>query len=312
MALFSSASLVCGLAPAARALPPPAPPTPLPRSAPTDSPTPAFSGPVLPYGSPIFFVLDDKINSGSTAPGTVIHMHLRSALVVGGVVLAPAEAPATLTVVTTAKAQTGDVDGAIQIHLDPLALPGRTQLLPIRAFHEYLTIEMTSGQLATRDTTDTIADVFVPYHSLYHALRKGRQMVLPVGSVLRAETDATIDASHPNALVISTPPPFVSTFDPPHADLTAAPFYTPAPMRPRPLPHGKPTLPPKIASPSPAPDTPASTASGVPAATASGVPAAAASGVPASGVPASAASGVPAATAATPRAASATPSPSAT
>jgi hypothetical protein len=124
-------------------------------------------------------------------------------------------------------------------------------------------------------------------------------MVLPVGSVLRAETDATIDASHPNALVISTPPPFVSTFDPPHADLTAAPFYTPAPMRPRPLPHGKPTLPPKIASPSPAPDTPASTASGVPAATASGVPAAAASGVPASA-------------AATPKAASATPSPSAT
>jgi hypothetical protein len=241
----------------------------------------------MPYGSPIFFVLDDKINSGSTAPGTVIHMHLRSALVVGGVVLAPANAPATLTVVTTAKAQTGDVDGAIQIHLDPLALPGRTQLLPVRAFHEYLTIEMTSGQLATRDTTDTIADVFVPYHSIYHALRKGRQMVLPAGSVLRAETDATIDASHPNALVISTPPPFVSTFDPPHADLTAAPFYTPAPMRPRPLPHGKPTLPPKVASPSPAPDVSAAPASGISS------PAAPASGVPASAAPAATTSAPP-------------------
>jgi hypothetical protein len=207
---------------------------------------------VLPYGSPLYFVLDEKVNSGSTAPGTSIRMHLRDPLVVGGVTLAPAGAPASFTVVETAAAQTGDVDGAIQIHLDPLALPGRDRTLPVRAYHEYLTIEMTAGQLATRGTTDTIADVFVPYHALYHALRKGHQMVLPVGSVLRAETDATIDASQPSAIVIGTPPPFISTFDPPHADLTAAPFYTPAPARPHPLPRGKPTLPPRP-SPSPSP-----------------------------------------------------------
>ncbi len=270
---FVTAGLVCGLAPSARALPPPAPPTPLPRSAPSETPSPAPAGAVLPYGSALYFVLDDKINSGTTAPGTVVHMHLESPLVVGHVTLAPAGAPATFTVVTTAKAQTGDVDGAIQIHLDPFALPGRPEPLPIRAFHEYLTIEMTAGQEATRETSDTIADVFVPYHVIYHALRKGRQMVLPAGSVLRAETDATIDATHPSALVIATPPPFVSTFDAPHADLTAAPFYTPAPQRPHPLPHGKPTLPPR---PSPSP-SPAASASGAPAAAGSPLPAASAS-----------------------------------
>lgn len=79
-------------------------------------------------------------------------------------------------------------------------------------------------------------------------------MVLPAGSILRAETAATIDASDPRAIVLSTPPPFSSTYDVPHADLTAPPFYTPAPMRPHPLPRGKPTLPPKPPpSPSAAP-----------------------------------------------------------
>jgi hypothetical protein len=239
---------------------------------------------VLPYGSPIEFVLDDKINSGTTAPGTVGHMHLRTPLVVGRVTLAPAGAPATFTVITTAKAQTGDVDGAIEIHLDPLELPGRQTLLPIRAYHEYLTVEMTAGQLATRDTTDEIADVFVPYHAIYHALRKGRQMVLPVGSVLRAETDATIDATHPNALVIATPPPFVSTFDPPHADITAAPFYTPAPARPHPLPRGKPTLPP-TPPPTPSPDASPEAASPAASAPAVAVPAVTDSPVPGSPAP---------------------------
>jgi len=207
---------------------------------------------VLPYGSPIFFVLDDKVNSGTTAPGTVVHMHLRAPLVLDGTTLAPAGAPATFTVVNTSKAQTGDVDGAIQIHLDPFAIEDGKLTLPIRAYHEYLTVEMTAGQLSTRGATDEIADVFVPYHSIYHALRKGRQMVLPQGSVLRAETDATLNATDPKAPTISTPPPFVSTFDAPHADLTPAPFYTPNPIRPHPLPKGKATLPPRPPSPSPA------------------------------------------------------------
>jgi hypothetical protein len=218
-------------------------------------------------------------------------MHLRDPLVLQGTTIALAGTPATFTVVNVSKAESGDVNGAIQIHLDPLTLAGGLTL-PIRAFHEYLTMEMTGGQIATRSTTDTVEDVFIPYAPLYQLLRKGHQMVLPVGSVLRAETDATLDATHPKSLVISTPPPFVSNFDPPHADLTAAPFYTPAPMRPHPLPHGRPTLPPK---PSPSPEATA------PAATAS------AAAVPAGSPAASAPIAVPAASSL----ASAAPSPSA-
>ncbi len=253
---IASTLLATSFATAARALPVPTPPPPLPRSA-TATPSAPPLGPVLPYGSPIFFVLDDKVNSGTTAPGTVVHMHLRAPLVLDGTTLAPAGAPATFTVVNTSKAQTGDVDGAIQIHLDPFAIEDGKLTLPIRAYHEYLTVEMTAGQLSTRGATDEIADVFVPYHSIYHALRKGRQMVLPQGSVLRAETDATLNATDPKAPTISTPPPFVSTFDAPHADLTPAPFYTPNPIRPHPLPKGKATLPPRPPSPSPAASSPA-------------------------------------------------------
>ncbi len=250
-AIGLQAAFLLGVTPAARALPPPAPPKGPPSAA---SPTPAPPGTTLPYGSIIFFVLDDAVNSGTTEPGTTVHMHLKSPIVVNGVTVAAAGAPATFAVITTLKANTGDEDGAIEIHLDPLKLPGRDMVLPVRALHEYLTRELTAGQEATRSTTDTIGDILIPYHVLYHALRPGHQMVLPAGSILRAETAATIDASDPRAIVLSTPPPFSSTYDVPHADLTAPPFYTPAPMRPHPLPRGKPTLPPKPPpSPSAAP-----------------------------------------------------------
>jgi hypothetical protein len=233
------ASFLC-VASMARALPPPAPP----RSAPSSSPTPTLPGTTLPFGSTLSFVLDDKIDSGSTAPGTKIRMHLKAPLVVNGVEVAAAGSPETMVVLAARKAQSGDIDGAVQIHLDPLPLPGRGLDLPIRAFHEYLTIELTAGQESTRSTTDSIADVFIPGHILYHAFRPGRQLVLPAGSVLRAQTAATVDASNTHAVVLSTPPPFTSSYDTPHADLTPAPIYTPAPDRPRPLPKGKPTLPP--------------------------------------------------------------------
>ena len=232
----------------ALALPPPEPP----RARPSASPAPVVAGAVLPYGSPLEFVLENKIDSRTTAPGTVVHLRLRSTLAVNGVTIAPAGTPGTMTVLSTRKAASGDEDGAIAIHLDPLAIPGRATPLPVRANHEFLTVERSGGELATRDTTDTVGDIFIPFHVLYHVFRSGRQMVLPEGAVLRAQTAATIDASDPHAVVFSTPPPFASTYDVPHADLTAAPLYTPAPNRPRPLPKGKPTLPP---TPGPSPST---------------------------------------------------------
>jgi hypothetical protein len=285
-AIGLQAAFLLGVTPAARALPPPAPPKGPPAAT---SPTPAPPGTTLPYGSIIFFVLDDGVNSGTTEPGTTIHMHLKSPLVVNGVTVAPAGTPATFAVITTLKANTGDEDGAIEIHLDPLKLPGRDMVLPVRALHEYLTRELTAGQEATRSTTDTIGDILIPYHVLYHALRPGHQMVLPAGSILRAETAATIDVSDGHTIVLSTPPPFASTYDVPHADLTAPPFYTPAPLRPRPLPHGKPTLPPK---PSPSPSTaaaPAPGSTGAGATPTSGATAGAGTPAPATPAPAAAA-----------------------
>ena len=247
------------LSPPAGALPPPLEPRSKTSAEPSAEPT---DGAVLPYGSPLFFVLDDKISSASTKPGTVIHMHLKSALVVNGVTLAPSGAPETLQIITARPAHTGDEDGAVDVHFDPFPLPGRQQPLPVRALHEYLTMERTAGNLATRDTTDTIGDIFIPGHELYHMFRPGQQLVLPPGAVLRAFTAATIDASNTHSVVLTTPPPFESTFDTPHSDLTAAPMYTPAPMRPRPLPRGKPTLPP---TPVPTPEPTAAAASSAPA-----------------------------------------------
>jgi hypothetical protein len=232
--------LLCALTPAAQALPPPAPPI----GGPTASPTAAPVGATLPYGSTILFVLEDKIDSRSTRPGTTIRMHLKGPLVVNGATLAPAGTPATLVVVNTHGAASGDEDGSVQLHLDPLVLPGLGVTIPMRAYHEYLTMERTAGQLATRDTTDTIGDIFIPWHVLYHAFRPGQQYVLQPGTDMKGQTAVTIDASNPHAIVLTTPPPFESTYDPPHSDITAQPLFTPAPERPRPLPHGKPTLPP--------------------------------------------------------------------
>ncbi len=246
---------------AAFAIPPPA--APRGRLLPSPSPTPAIGAATLPFGSPIYFVLDDRISSSSTAPGTTIRMHLQSPLVVNGVALAPAGAPGTLEVVSTRKPASGDVPGAVQIHLDPLELPGRSHPLPLRAVHEYLTVELTAGQESTRATTDTIGDIFIPYHIIYHALRPGRQLVLPPGSILRAETAATIDARDRSKVVLATPLPFISTYDAPHSDITPAPFYTPAPTPPRPLPRGRPTLPP-TPSPSPSPSVAPSDSPGPP------------------------------------------------
>ena len=202
-------------------------------------------------------MLDDKIDSRSTKPGTTIRMHLQSALVLNGTTIAPEGAPATIEIVNTRKAATGDEDGSVQIHLDPFTLPGLGLELPIRALKEYL----------------TIGDIFIPWHVLYHAFRPGQQYVLQPGTVMQTETGATIDASNPHGVVLSTPLPFKSTYDPPHSDLTAQPLYTPAPARPRPLPRGKPTLPP---TPAPTDTTAAAATDQATSAAATGAPSAAA------------------------------------
>jgi hypothetical protein len=272
-ALGGVVSLALAAAPAARAIPPPEPPYGRPTAGPTSTP---FEGEVLPVGSPLLFVLDDKISSASTPAGSVIKMHLKDPLVVNGSTVAPAGTPGTFTVIATRKSASGDQDGAIQVHFAPLDLgDGRT--LPIRADHEYLTIERTGGQLATRGTVDTLSDIFVPYYVLYQIFRKGQQMVLPRGAVLRAETAASVDASDPKAVAIRTPAPFTLGNDPVHADYTPVPLFTYVPTPPpkkKPTPSPKPTATPSDVPTGPVTEAPGTSApSSAPSMTATGSPA---------------------------------------
>jgi hypothetical protein len=229
----------------------------------------------LPVGSPLYFVLDDGLSSARSRPGDVVHMHLRDALVVNGDVIAPAGTPGTLTVVRTHHAASGDNDGSIQISLQPLTLAGNRSL-PIRAINEYLTIEHTAGQLSTRDSTDTVVDIFIPTYVLWQALRKGHEYVLQPGAVLRTLTAAAVDARDPQAVAIESPQPLFTGGEVPHSTLTASPFFTPAPMAPGP-PKRRRGAPPPSPSPSPTPSATASAATVAPgpatAATGSPVPA---------------------------------------
>jgi hypothetical protein len=214
-------SAACMLTPA-RAIPPP----PAPKAAGTASPTPnPGPGNYLPVGSSIEFVLDDPVDSKKTKPGTVVRLRLVKALVVGGIELAPAGAPETMKVVSTQPALAPDVDGSVKILLDPLALPGRG-LLPVSAAHEYITIDLTAGQNTTNALEDTAKDIFIPGHFIYRQFRKGRELMLPTGSVLRARTAASVDASGAPNVVIATPPPFHLNTDVPHAAFTTPPLYT--------------------------------------------------------------------------------------
>jgi len=248
---LSFAASIFGLAPPARALPPPAPPHGRPTIAPSAPPPSAL---ILPLGSPIDFVLDEAMGSNKSKAGQTIRMHLRTPLVVNEITLAPADAPATLKVIGVHRAASGDNDGSLQIIIEPLALAKYGEL-PIRASHEYLTIEHTRGQLSTRGATDTVTDIFVPGAVLFNALRKGRDFVLPPGAILRAQTAATVDATDPKAISIVVPRPMLLNHDIPHADFTPSPIYTPVPPPPKrpkstPAP-ARPTAPPTEPAPTP-------------------------------------------------------------
>jgi hypothetical protein len=220
-------------------------------------------------GSPLYFVLDDGLSSARSRAGDVIHLHLRTDLIVNGTTVAPAGTPATMTVVRTHHAASGDNDGSVQISLQPLTLP-KSGTLPLRAVNEYLTIDHTAGQLSTRDATDTVVDIFMPTYVLWQILRKGHEYVLQPGTVIRVLTAATIDARNPQAIAIVNPPPLLSGGDPPHASITESPFFTPAPLPPQQPRKGR-RGPPPSPSPSPSPSlVPSASPSPAPAPTGSG------------------------------------------
>jgi hypothetical protein len=243
MAALCAAATAIGAGPTpALAIVSSATPSPAPFGAgPTTASTPDAAANVLPIDSSVFFVLDGTVSSRGEK-GTMVRAHLRDAIVLGGKTLAPAGAPLDLSIVDVRRALMGNVDGWVQVDLHALRLADG-QTLPLHLPRSHIDRFVTVGQASTQETTDTIGDIFVPYHMLYHALRKGSDVTLRPGTVLRARTSAALKIAG-TAVVISTPQPFNSTNDKPYAAFSPAPVFTPrgfVPPTPKPSPSPTPT-----------------------------------------------------------------------
>ncbi|MDQ6825614.1 MAG: hypothetical protein M3Z14_00210 [Candidatus Eremiobacteraeota bacterium] len=211
--------------------------SPGPASGSSPTPLPA-NAEVLPLDSSLLFVLDDAVNSRMARPNQYVRMHLKDALVLNGRTVASAGTPGRFRVVNATAAQRPDVDGSIDVYFDKVDLPVYGKL-PIRSARTHWTNEMTSGQASTAGITDTIKDIFIPYHALYRAFRKGSELDLRPGTIVRVRTAATIDASKPGVVSIITPPPFQLNLDAPHSDYTPLPLAT---VAPKVRPTARPTL----------------------------------------------------------------------
>lgn len=205
------------------------------------APQKAVNGTVLPLDSSLFFVLDGTISSRLKA-GTIVRAHLRDPIVLSGKTVAPAGSPVDIEISQSTSAQMGNQDGSVDIYFKSFQLAdGRT--IPLTTPTGHIDPHMSVGQYNTRATVDTIGDIFIPGHYIYHMLRKGHDVALGAGTVLRARTGASIALSGA-ALVIATPPPIVSAGDAPHSEFSPAPVYTPPGFivrTPKPSPSVKPT-----------------------------------------------------------------------
>lgn len=189
------------------------------------SPAPVANQNALPLDSSLFLVLDDTISSRGQA-GKTIRAHLRDPIVVGGITVAPKGTPAQITVVHTQGAQMANVDGSVDIYIEPLTLPNGSSL-PLITPTAHIDPHVSAGQASTRGISDTVQDIFIPYHYLYHMLRKGMEVNLGPGTVIRARTAAELRAVH-GAVAIVTPPPIAGGVGAPTAPFRPAAVATPA------------------------------------------------------------------------------------
>jgi hypothetical protein len=241
--------------------------TPAPISSPSASPTPAS---LLPYDSSLIFVLDDMISSNRSKANDIVRIHLKAPLVIGGHTVAPAGSPAKIRIVHAEASESGDVYGYVDIFIEPLVLPD-SRTIPLRAPTSHLTAEVSAGHESTVGLEDTIGDIFIPGHVLYHAFRKGRNFDLNPGAEIRARTMATVSVDPNGVVAISTPPPYAIELETPHAMFSAAPLTTPEPSY-EPAPRHKKGSPPSSSSPGPASSGPARTPEPLPPPTAMPVP----------------------------------------
>lgn len=224
----------------AHAITVPTPPPPA-RGEPLATPSGTPNSTILPLNSSLFFVLDGTISSHSKA-GSVVRAHLRDPIVLEDKTIAPAGTPVSIEIAQSSAAQTGNVDGWVDVYFDPLRLASGKSL-PLITPSGHIDPHMSAGQLSTRGITDTVGDIFIPGHVLYHMLRKGADVTLKPGTVIRARTAATLSLAR-GGLAISTPPPFKTSLDTPHPDFEPAPVFTPPGFHtptPKPSPSATPT-----------------------------------------------------------------------
>lgn len=195
----------------------------------------------LPLDSSLFFVLDDTLSSRLKA-GSVVRAHLRDAIVLRGKTIAPAGTPVEIEVSQVTPAHMGNQDGSVEIYFKPLALAGGASI-PLTTPTSHIDPHVSVGAYNTRAVTDTVGDIFIPGHYIYHMLRKGRDVVLGPGTVLRARTGASIEVAR-GAVVVATPAPLITVSDTPHPGFVPAPVYTPPGFHmpaPKPSPSVQPT-----------------------------------------------------------------------
>lgn len=213
----------------------------------TPSPLPAGKN-ILKLGASIFFVLDQGISSKTSRAGDVVRAHLKDDLVVGGQTVARAGTPVDVKISDVHRAKAPDQDGSVDIYFEPLTLVNQASL-PLHTPTSHLTVNVSAGAESTAGITDQIKDIFIPGHMIYRLFRKGAQVQLDAGTLVRARTAALIDASRPGVPVVVPPPSVTISTDTPHAQFKPLPFYTTKPKA-TPLPKITPSPPP---TPSPEP-----------------------------------------------------------
>ena len=178
----------------------------------------------LPNNSSLFFVLDGDISSHSQE-NTFVRAHLRDPIVVGGITAAPAGSPVQIRITHSSGAQMVIVDGSVDIYFEPFSL-ATCGTLPLVTPTGHIDPHLTAGQTSTRNVTDTVGDIFIPYHFLYHMLRKGMEVDLKPGTVVRARTAAELRYTA-GSLAVVAPPAIAGAADAPHPAIKIAPVATP-------------------------------------------------------------------------------------
>lgn len=204
-------------------------------------PEPSATKDDLPPNSSLFFILDGDISSRGQE-GALVRAHLRDPIVVGGVTVAAAGAPVAIRILHAQGAQMANVDGSVDIYFEPLPLAGGRSL-PLVTPTSHIDPHLTAGQASTQAVTDTIGDIFIPYHFLYHMLRKGMEVDLRPGTVVRARTGAELHYMAGTVAIVA-PPPVAGAGDAPHPAFKTAPVATPngiALPTPKPSPSVQPT-----------------------------------------------------------------------